>query len=176
MVSAARYSANSEQPKMWPESARTIAEPTRRPTLEEWAALPEDEPGELCHGELVAEEVPDYVHEVVVAWLTRVFGSWIAPQGGIVGGSEARLGVGRDHGCKPDVSVYMPASAKPPRRGLVRVPPDIAVEVISPEPRDVRRDRVDKMEEYAAFGVRFYWIVDPEARTVEMTTRTVPAR
>lgn len=155
-------------PTMPHRSARTADEPSRRLTLEEWAGLPEDEPGELCHGELVEEEVPDYVHEVVVAWLIHVFCGWVAPQGGLVGGSEAKFGIGADRGRKPDVTVYLPASAKPPRRGIVRVPPDIAVEVVSPDARDVRRDRVEKMAEYAAFGVRFYWIVDPEARTVEI--------
>ena len=155
-------------PTMPQRSVRTADESPRRLTLEEWAALPEDEPGELCRGELVEEEVPDYVHEVVVGWLIHMFRGWVAPQGGLVGGSEAKFGVGADRGRKPDVTVYLPASTKPPRRGVVRVPPDIAVEVLSPDARHVRRDRLEKMEEYAAFGIRFYWIVDPDARTVEM--------
>ena len=40
-------------------------------TLDEWSDLPEDVPGELVEGRLVAEEVADYAHEVLVAWLAR---------------------------------------------------------------------------------------------------------
>jgi Uma2 family endonuclease len=45
-------------------------------------------------------------------------------------------------------------------------PPDLTVEVLSPGTR--RTDRLEKMAEYARAGVREYWIVDPQGRTVEV--------
>ncbi len=137
-------------------------------SLDDWYAMPEGEPGELVAGRLEEEEVPDYVHELLAAWLIHIFGGWMFPQGGLVAGSEAKFAISAELGRKPDVTVFFPDSRRPPRRGPIRVPPDIAVEIISPRPRDERRDRVDKMDDYAAFGVRYYWILDPELRSLEV--------
>jgi Uma2 family endonuclease len=137
-------------------------------TLEEWAAMPEDEPGELVDGRLEEEEVPDLVHETVVAWLIWTLKTWLA-EGGFVFGSEAKYAVRANRGRKPDVAVYLnPDGSRLPKYGIVRVPPDIAVEVVSSTPRDERRDRIEKMDEYAAFGVRFYWILDPGLQSLEI--------
>jgi Uma2 family endonuclease len=137
-------------------------------SIDEWAALPEDEPGELVDGYLQEEEMPGLLHELVVAWLLRVLGSWAAPRGGLVFGSEAKFAISARRGRKPDLTMYLPGHRPLPRYGAVRVPPDVAVEVVTPTPRDVRRDRVEKLDDYAAFGVRYYWILDPEQQTFEI--------
>ena len=137
-------------------------------SLTEWAALPEDAPGEWVDGRLVDEEMTDYLHEVVVAVLVRIFGTWLQGKGGFVGGSDARFAISPRRGRKPDISVYLPGGRIPPARGLIRVPPDIMVEVVSLDPRDRRRDRVEKLNEYAAFGVRYYWLLDPEERSLQI--------
>jgi Uma2 family endonuclease len=151
-------------------SRETLAEPPAAPelSLDEWFALPEDEPGELVDGRLEEEEVADYLHELLVMLLGRILGNWTFPQGGLVAGSDVKLAIGSGRGRKPDLSVYLPGSRRPPARGLIRIPPDIAIEIVSPTPRDGRRDRVEKLADYAAFGVAWYWLLDPQLRSLEI--------
>lgn len=51
---------------------------------------------------------------------------------------------------------------------LIRVRPQLVVEVASPRPRDVHRDRVDKLTDYARAKIRLYAIVDPQLRILEV--------
>lgn len=48
----------------------------------------------------------------------------------------------------------------------MRGAPDLLVEVLSPSTPD--RDREIKRRIYAKYGVREYWIVDPEGQSIEV--------
>jgi Uma2 family endonuclease len=157
----------SERPMGPIQAFRASGEPPRM-SIEEWAAMPEDEPGELVDGCLVEEEMADYEHETVVSFANAALRSWAVPKGGFVAGSDAKLAIRDDQGRKPDLSVYLPGGSIPPRRGPIRVPPDIVIEVVSPTSLDARRDRVEKKSDYAAFGVRWYWLIDPSVRVLEV--------
>jgi Uma2 family endonuclease len=137
-------------------------------TLEEWAALDEDVEGELVDGALEEEEMPSFLHEIVVAWLIQVLGAWVSRRRGQVAASETKIAVGPRRGRKPDVSVYLPSGMPALSAPLVRVPPHLVVEVASPRPRDVRRDRVEKLRDYARAGIPYYWVVDPQLRSLEV--------
>jgi len=137
-------------------------------TLEEWANLDEDEPGELVDGQLVEEEVARNLHEVPVTWLVRTLDTWADPRGGAVFGSEHKLAVAPLHGRKPDVSMYFAGTRLRANAGMSLTPPAVVVEVASPSPRDVHRDRIEKLREYAKFGVRYYWLLDPRTRLLEI--------
>lgn len=159
---------------MVPSEAVTPAAPgdepfiERRMSVSEWVNLPEDEPGELVDGCLVEEEMPDLRHEIVVSWLLFTLRSWLGEGRGFVFASEAKFVVGPLRGRKPDLSMYLPGGAVPPGYGAVRTPPDVMVEIVSPTARDARRDRVEKVTDYASFGVRYYWLIDPRLRTLEI--------
>lgn len=138
-------------------------------TLEEWADLPEDTSGEWVDGTLEEEEVANEFHELAVAWLIHQLLAKLLSAGGRVLGSDRKYAVSRDRGRKPDITVFLPGRPRVPgNERLARAAPDIAIEIISPTPRDVRRDRLTKAREYSAFGVRWYWLVDPALRSVEI--------
>jgi Uma2 family endonuclease len=65
---------------------------------------------------------------------------------------------------KPDVSFIrrgrLPNEELP--AGELRLPPDLAVEVVSPN--DTVYELDTKVEEYLAAGVRLVWVINPEAR------------
>ena len=49
---------------------------------------------------------------------------------------------------------------------FVEGPPDLVVEVISEGSRNY--DRVTKLQWYRDYGVREYWVIDPDARVIEV--------
>lgn len=136
-------------------------------TLDAWLALDEDEPGEWVDGTLEGE-MPGYLHEVVVGFLVSMFTVWGRPRGASAVASGLKFVLGPRRGRMPDVSVFLAGAKRPPREGGVHTPPSIAIEVVTPTPRDERRDRIEKANEYAAFGVKWYWLVDPALRSVEV--------
>jgi Uma2 family endonuclease len=139
-----------------------------RLTVDEWAALDEEERGEFVDGALVEEEVPTTVHEILIAWLVRLVGNWKPSKRVIVLSAGHKLVLSRGRGRIPDAVVYLEEAPRPPRNGVARVPPSIVVEVVSATARDARRDRVEKLREYAAFGIKWYWLFDPELRSLEI--------
>jgi Uma2 family endonuclease len=147
--------------------ARRVAHSTM--SLKEWGDLPDDVPGELVDGVLEEEEVTTEIHDLIAHYLSNLFWNWVYPKGGVVFIFERKYAVSPRRGRKPDVSVFLPG-----RKGLTGsarvtpVAPDIAIEVITPTPRDTHRDRVVKAREYARFGVRWYWLIDPAMRNLEI--------
>jgi Uma2 family endonuclease len=140
-------------------------------SLDEWAELDDEIAGELVDGVLEEEEMPSFLHEMIVSWLNAALRGWVRGRGGQVAGSEAKIAVGPRRGRKPDLSVYLRAQMPAATDRLITVAPYLVIEVTSPQPRDTRRDRVDKLGDYARAGIRYYWILDPQLRSLEVFER-----
>jgi Uma2 family endonuclease len=128
---------------------------------------------ELARGVLEVSEVPDDPHGLIVWFLLRLIAAYDHDHPGRIfragGGNEFRLHLPRMvSGRHPDVSVAVRGMRKD-RRG--RRPPSLAFEVVSEGAEARRRDHVTKREEYLAFGLEEYWIVDPIERRVIVLVR-----
>jgi Uma2 family endonuclease len=136
-------------------------------TWDDFVALDEDDLRELIDGALVEVEVPTRRHERAVARLVQALTNWADVRGGEAIASGYKVRISDRRGIMPDVQFYRRsnAAAREQDLGLVRGHPDLVVEVVSPSSR--RYDRVTKLHWYAQLGVPEYWLVDPEARTLE---------
>lgn len=142
-----------------------MASQSRRWTLEEVHALPEDgNKYELVDGELWVTPGPTEEHNDIVARLTRILVPYVDAQGlGFVYHPRAVLRVGREVEVEPDLMVRQP---RPDPGGPWEMAPrpSLVVEVISPSTR--RRDYGRKRELYLEKGIPEYWIVDGDTRAI----------
>jgi Uma2 family endonuclease len=137
-------------------------------TWDDFVALEEDDLRELIDGELVEVEVPTWSHEKIVGWLVFFLRAWAeGGHGGHVVPSGYKVRISERRGVMPDVQFYRRENdvAIEQEQGLVRGRPDLVVEVISLS--STRYDRVTKLRYYAQLGAPEYWIIDPQARTLE---------
>ena len=142
----------------------------RRMSLEEFLEA-EEEPGyryELARGVLEVTEVPNDAHGKIVDNLREALSVYRRAHPRLflrIGhAGEVRLiipGLGSDR--NPDMAVVFHDAPVDDRGRRV---PALAVEVVSPGASARRRDYEEKREEYLAFGLREYWIVDPKDRAV----------
>jgi Uma2 family endonuclease len=121
---------------------------------------------ELSEGELIMPPHPTETHQRVVLSMVLAFQSFVEGHNlGIVRFAPLPVRLWPDKIREPDVLFVSHEHAD--RIGeQFYGPPDLVVEVISASTR--RTDRVEKFVEYATAGVSEYWLVDPEAQSIEV--------
>lgn len=107
-------------------------------------------------------------HLLIWGFLYKAISGFVAQKGigGLVGQAGFQVRLSPKVAREPDVFYLAPENEHRFKRTFVDGPVDLAVELISPDSRV--RDRRDKFVEYARNGVREYWIIDPDAETVEV--------
>ena len=139
----------------------------RRYTVEEVLAFPADgNRYELVDGELLVTPAPNLIHQYVLGRFYQILANHLASwPDALVFFSPADISWDREKLVQPDIFVVPTTEARSRSWKTCRTLL-LAVEVLSPS--SARGDRLVKRRLYQRQGVATYWIVDPEARLVEV--------
>jgi Uma2 family endonuclease len=145
----------------------------RQPTYQDLRALPEDVRAEIIAGEISTLPSPRPRHSKSQGALRNFIGGPYDDDDGYGGPGgwwifiEVDIQLGPDV-VRPDLAGWRRARLPQPDVRPITVAPDWICEVLSPA--NEAHDRVTKRRIYAEHGVAHYWIVDPDARTLEALT------
>ncbi len=140
-----------------------------RYTYEDYLQIPE-EPGhrfEILEGILVREPSPSVHHQRVSRELGRQLMDFfdIFDPAGEVFYAPLDVTLTSSNVLQPDILFVSGARKEIIREARIDGPCDLVIEIISPTSR--RKDRLQKMVIYRKAGVPHFWLVDPEANTLE---------
>lgn len=122
---------------------------------------------ELYDGEVCVVPAPIPLHQLVVDRFADGLKAYRRTRGGLVFLSPIDIVFSEFYTAQPDIVFFERGREHLiDLRKPIRVAPDLAVEVLSP--RTEATDRGKKMQMFAQYRVREYWLVDPDARTIEV--------
>jgi Uma2 family endonuclease len=145
-----------------------VSEVRPRMTYADLEQLPDDgRRYELYDGEVRVVPSPIPWHQLVVDRFSDQLKAYRERFGGLLFMAPLDIVFSEFNTVQPDVVFFARGREQLINlRKTIRVAPDIAVEVLSPSTEAVDRGR--KMQTFARFGVREYWIVDPDIESVEL--------
>jgi Uma2 family endonuclease len=141
--------------------------PKKIHTYEDYRRLPEGAPYELIGGKLVMTPSPGKTHQIVLKRLLKLLDSHVEEKN-----AGEVLCAPRDV-CLAPTEVYQPDILFVAKNRLeisaedkVNGAPDLVVEILSPS--NAYYDLRKKFRAYEKYGVKEYWIIDPEEASVEV--------
>ena len=139
-------------------------------TIADLDAMPEDgNHYELIEGELFVSRAPSLIHQTVVLNLSAEIRDFLLenPIGKVYPGPGVIFS--DFSGVIPDI-VYISNErlGKIASGDRIEGAPDLVIEVLSPGADNERRDRHAKRQLYAKYGVKEYWIIDPQKATIQI--------
>ena len=137
-------------------------------TYEDYQSLPDDGTHyEIVNGVLYMAPSPTGEHQDAVG---RIY-HYLLIHFEFAGLGKARFApfdvrLSPKHVFQPDVLLVLNSHRDRIQRRYILGAPDLVVEIASPSTANI--DRREKLDAYARYGVPEYWLVDADARTVEL--------
>lgn len=128
--------------------------------------IEENKKMEFINGEIIFHSPVRMQHNSATKLLCKLIDTFVAKNKlGFVGIEKIMISLTRND-YEPDVCFFGNDKAKSFKRRQVQFPaPDLVIEVLSDSTAKV--DRETKFQDYAAHGIREYWIVDADKEVVE---------
>ena len=134
-------------------------------TYADYLEMSDDERYELLNGDLFLSPSPSELHQFLLSVLHLRIGSFARDRNlGKVYFSPFDVVLSDTDVVQPDLLFISSDRIEIITANDVQGAPDLVVEILSPGTAD--RDRTLKLDLYAKHGVKEYWIVDPDARTI----------
>lgn len=137
-------------------------------TYEDYKLLPEDKRYEIIEGELMVTPAPTARHQGILGELFVKLSLYAKTSGlGKVLPAPTDVILSHENIVQPDIlfTAKERLSMVNPLGG-VQGAPDLVVEVLSPS--TASRDQLVKRKRYGKYGVREYWVVDPDSASIEV--------
>lgn len=134
-------------------------------TYADYLEMSDDERYELLNGDLFLSPSPSELHQYLLSVLHLRIGAFARDRNlGKVYFSPFDVVLSDTDVVQPDLLFISSDRIEIITANNVQGAPDLVVEILSPGTAD--RDRTLKLDLYAKHGVKEYWIVDPDARTI----------
>lgn len=138
-----------------------------RLTYEDYCRAPAGLRYELVEGDLRMTPSPSTIHQKISGRLEKVLREWVeGHELGEVYYAPTDVVLSEHNVVQPDILYITRERLGIIKEANIQGAPDLVVEILSPN--SLEWDRVTKRHLYAKYGVREFWVVDPEGRTIEV--------
>jgi len=138
-------------------------------TIKDYKLLPAGAPYQLIEGELVMTPSPTTFHQIISANLFKAIAKFVdGKKTGIALYSPIDVYLGDENALQPDIVFISKQLQEIIEDDGIHGAPDMIIEILSPSTAyyDIKK----KYKIYEKSGVKEYWIVDPEMKSVELFT------
>ncbi len=138
-------------------------------TVRDYMSTPNDKRYQLLDGEMIVAPSPTFRHQTIAMNLALVLQHFVSERSlGLVRFAPLDVVLSNHDVAQPDILFVSNARSAIITEANIQGAPDLVVEILSPGTAEY--DRGYKQALYGRHGVREYWLVDPDAETVEILT------